>query len=269
MSHVPAERCLSIIELLADGARALALGDIAEQLAQPKSGVHRLLSTLVAHGWVEQEPQTGFYRLTMRMTILGQRFYTDTGIPDLCQPILDELASNTREYVRLGVVAASSLNWLAHAQGATGGLMYQPSQASGSVTLCATASGKAWLSTLDSSQAIAVAMKEDFGDPAALGPNAIRSMDLLMQEVAAAGQRGYGLAINEAEPGVCALAVAIRPAADAPAVGTVSVAGPSIRLTDAKLAELAPLVMESAQQLARIWPLRHRLGSDRLGTARP
>ena len=53
MAHVPAERCLGIIELLADGARAMPLGEIAERLDLPKSGAHRLLATLVELGWAE------------------------------------------------------------------------------------------------------------------------------------------------------------------------------------------------------------------------
>src|SRR6185312_14079242 len=89
MAHVPAERCLAILELLADGAREMPLGEIAERLALPKSGAHRLLATLVDLGWAEQDAGTGFYRLTMRLAVLGQRFYVASGVPDICQPILD------------------------------------------------------------------------------------------------------------------------------------------------------------------------------------
>src|SRR5438067_1437388 len=56
MAHLPAERCLAIIELLADGARDMPLGEIAERLALPKSGAHRLLATLVDIGWAEKDP---------------------------------------------------------------------------------------------------------------------------------------------------------------------------------------------------------------------
>ena len=71
MAHVPAERCLSIIELLADGAREMPLGEIAERLDLPKSGAHRLLATLVGLGWAEQDDDTSFYRLTMRLAVLA------------------------------------------------------------------------------------------------------------------------------------------------------------------------------------------------------
>src|SRR5690242_21812006 len=119
MAHVPAERCLAIIELLADGARAMALGDIAERLALPKSGAHRLLATLVDLGWAEKDPDTSFYRLTMRLAVLGQQFYVATGIPDICQPHLDRLAQSCHEFARLAVVDGHSLVWVAHAQGAS------------------------------------------------------------------------------------------------------------------------------------------------------
>ena len=59
----------------------MPLGEIAERLELPKSGAHRLLATLVDLGWAEKDPDTSFYRLTMRLAILGQRFYDATGIP--------------------------------------------------------------------------------------------------------------------------------------------------------------------------------------------
>src|SRR5262245_55882871 len=117
MSHVPAERCLAIIELLADGAASMPLGAISERLDLPKSGAHRLLATLVELGWVEQDTATGFYRLTMRLALLGQQFYVATGIPDICQPVLDRLARESREFARLAVVDGDSLVWVVHAQG--------------------------------------------------------------------------------------------------------------------------------------------------------
>src|SRR5438270_7362122 len=91
MAHLPAERCLAIIELLADGAPDMPLGEIALRLGLPKSGAHRLLATLVDIGWAEKDPSTNFYRLTMRLAILGQQYYVATGIPDICQPLLDRL----------------------------------------------------------------------------------------------------------------------------------------------------------------------------------
>ena len=258
MSHIPAERCLSIIELLAEDARDRALGDIAETLALPKSGAHRLLATLVEQGWVEQDPATSFYRLTMRLTILGQRFYVGTGIPDICQPLLDRLAHQCREFARLAVVDGHSLTWLAHAQGATVGLLYQPSLTTNTVPLFATASGKAWLTTLPVEHAIEHVRRNGFGDAHQYGPNAVRSLTALKRELELTARRGFGLAVNEAEPGVTAVAAAIRQAGAGPTLGTVSIAGPSVRMTEQRVHDIAPLVLQTASELAALWPLRPR-----------
>lgn len=260
MSHIPAERCLDIIELLADGAGNLPLGEIAERLGLPKSGAHRLLATLVNLGWAEKDPGTGFYRLTMRLAVLGQQFFVATGIPDICQPLLDRLASESREFARLAVVDGHSLTWVAHAQGATGGLVYQPSLLTSTVPLYATATGKAWLATLPVEQALKNALPNGFRDADQYGPNVVRSVDALMRELEATRRRGFGVAMNEAEPGVTAVAAAIRPATGGTALGTVSVAGPSARMTDARVRELGPLVIRSASDLAGLWPLRTRSG---------
>ncbi len=264
MSHVPAERCLNVLELLADGARSMALGEIAEHLGESKSGIHRLLTTLVNHGWAEQDAQTGLYRLTMRLTLLGQRFYADTGIPDLCQPLLDQLACEAQDYVRLAVATGNSLNWLADAQGARGGLIYNPPQASGTVPLHATASGKAWLATMDEEAALAIAMRQGFQANAESGPHIITTVEGLLAAIRQAALRGYGTAVNEAESGVSTVAVAIRTQPDGPGVGTVSVAGPSHRMTPERIEALAPVVKAYAVKLGEIWPLRQKRGVPRI-----
>jgi IclR family transcriptional regulator, acetate operon repressor len=256
MSHIPAERCLDIIELLADGATTLPLGEIAEQLKLPKSGAHRLLATLVELGWAEQNGDTGFYRLTMRLAILGQRFYVATGIPDICQPLLDLLAARSGEFARLAIVDGGTLTWLAHAQGATGGLLYQPLLGINTVPLHVTATGKAWLSSLPREVALQHVLKSGFKGK--FGPNAIGSIEKLMAELDSTAQRGFGLAVNEAEPGVTAVATVIRAEATGVALGTVSIAGPSVRMTAHRVEELGLLVIQAAAELASLWPLRPR-----------
>ncbi len=258
MAHVPAERCLGIIELLADGAREMPLGEIADRLVLPKSGAHRLLATLVELGWAEQDPGTGFYRLSMRLAVLGQRFYVASGVPDICQPLLDRFARDCREFARLAVVDGNSLVWIAHAQGATGGLLYQPADTTGTVPLYATASGKAWL---------AMMRNGGFDHADGYGPNVIRSIEALLRDLRTTARRGYGLALNEAEPGVTAIAAAVRSGRDGATVGTVSIAGPTARVPERRIRELAPLVMQCASELSNLWPLRPKTLANHVAKA--
>jgi len=155
------------------------------------------------------------------------------------------------------VVDGHSLVWVAHSQGASAGLMYQPSLTSNTVPLFATASGKAWLATLPSDHAMQIVMKNGgLKDADRYGPNVVRSVEALLRELKATARRGYGLAFSEAEFGVTAVAAAIRAGEDGPALGTVSIAGPGARITEKRVHELATLVLRSAAQLSSLWPLR-------------
>jgi DNA-binding IclR family transcriptional regulator len=263
MSHIPAERCLEIIELLAEDAASMPLSEISERLSLPKSGAHRMLATLVDLGWAEQDSETSYYRLTMRLAILGQRFYVATGLPDMCQPVLDKLARACGEFARLAVVDSQGLVWVAQAQGSLGGLLYQPSLNTNIVPLHRTAAGKAWLATLPTDAAMKRVLQFKFDDAGRYGPNAVQNIEAFMRELKATAKRGYGLAVNEAEPGVTAVALPIVPGEGMPAVGTVSIAGPSVRIPDARQLEIAQQVLAAAQELAKLWPTRIQHRSPR------
>ena len=120
------ERCFQLIEFLAEEPRAYRLGVISERLGLQKGAAHRLLAALCDMGWVEQEPETGFYRLTLRLAIMGQRVLLATRIPDLTRPILQKLAEESQELVRMAIVEGERLSWVTFVQGRRTGLIYQP-----------------------------------------------------------------------------------------------------------------------------------------------
>jgi len=246
--------CLAVLELLATKAQGMKFAQIVEQTGMPKGSAHLLLSTLSTHGWVEQDTSTGIYRLGLRLPVLGQRFLIGIGIPDICQPVLDRVARESGELARLAIVAGDGLTWVAQAQGARTGLIYQP-QMTARVALHVTATGKAWLATLPRDEAVKIILKAGFGNPAQFGPKAIRSLEALIGHLSLTQERGYGYVFEEAEIGIAAVAAAIRPGGGA-AVGTVSIAGPIIRMGDSRTPEVARLVHAAATDLATLWPLR-------------
>ncbi len=153
------------------------------------------------------------------------------------------------------VVDGDNLVWVAEAQGARHGLRYDGNFGR-RVNLSATATGKAWLATLPEDQAAAIVLNQGFGDPDEVGPSALRSVPSLLEELTSTRARGFGLAVNEGEPGISAVAAAIRVSENEPCVGTLSVAGPLIRMTPEAQTELAPVVVEVAQTLGGLWPVR-------------
>ncbi|RWC99748.1 MAG: IclR family transcriptional regulator [Mesorhizobium sp.] len=244
------ERCFAVIELLAKEASAMRLGEIAEKLDLQKSAAHRMLNLLSEIGWVEQEPVTGFYKLTLRLAILGQRFLSATHLTDVCLPVLEDLATESAELVRMAVVQGETLTWIAQVQGARNGLKYQPEMVA-RVRMYTTANGRAYLSTLSQTDAIRIAINDGAGE------QPIASVEEFMRELELARKRGWAISDEKAEPGVVAIAAPIT-LGGSQTVGTVSVAGPISRLTPDRHQKVASSVLSTAAKLGELWPLRQR-----------
>lgn len=250
------DRTLDILEFHAGSPEGYQLSETAARLNLAKGAAHRLLTQLVQRGYLEQDPINQRYRLTLRLVVLGFRHLTNTGLTDVCQPELDRMAEETGELVRLTVVDGDSLIWAAQAQGAKHGLRYDGNYGR-AVNLTATATGKCWLATLDDKRIAQIIKDQGFGDPEEVGPKALRDDDLVFDEINLTRKAGYGIAYEEGEPGMCALAAAIPGTApDAPYVGTVSVAAPTVRTPVEKLHSWAPGVVDLANRLSELWPIR-------------
>jgi DNA-binding IclR family transcriptional regulator len=128
----------------------------------------------------------------------------------------------------------------------------------GTLVLHATANGKAFLATLEDAAALALARRGGFGTVRPT-PRTLRDDAALLADLALVRARGYGLAEEEAELGVTAVAVAIT-GPEGAALGSVSVAGPSLRLPASLVPELAVALREAASVLASIWPARAMQG---------
>ena len=251
------ERCLEVVELLAVDPQWRRLSDIAAALELQKGPAHRLLAEMSTLGWVEQDSATERYRLSLKLALLGQQYLRGTGLIGIVQPVLDEVATRSAELVRLTVVQGEELHWFASSQGAPPGLMYQPSLL-GRPVLHTTANGKVWLSSMSDEAAIRLALHGGLGEPVAVGrlvgPRALTTVEGLMRELAAIRARGFALSVEEAEPGVKAIAIVVRGAQGRGIVGTMSVAGPLLRMRPERDAEFHVLLEQAAGTLGMVWP---------------
>jgi DNA-binding IclR family transcriptional regulator len=248
MSSSILDRCFIVAEVLSHHRKGLSLGEIAEQSAMPKSAAHRMLSALADAGYVVQLGNRD-YKLTLKLPAIGLRYLSNTSILQTCQPVLDALADETGELVRMALAEGEAMTWIAKAQGARSGLRVDPVMGQ-PVALHATATGKVWLASLSRESAMRIVFRDGFGTTAKDGPKVMQSVDALMAELDRTAARGYGLADEEAEPGISAIAVGIADSAGTRVLGTLSVAGPSVRLTEARRSELLPALQLAVRQFS-------------------
>lgn len=244
------ERTLGVLDALSGDARGLPLQTLAEQLAIPKSAAHRICHELIRLGYVRQDPLSGHYQLSTRLVAMGCRYLANSGAADIVQPILDRLAEDTGELVRLGIIEGSRQIWIAKAQGARSGLRYDPDMGR-EAPLYYTASGHAWLASMSDDEAIALVEAQGVGDPTHYGPNAPRSHAELIERLNQARTHGYSWQRENAAPGTSALAAVVPHPVDGHILGVLSIAGPSVRLTEPRIHQLAPLILRAAEELSQ------------------
>jgi IclR family transcriptional regulator, KDG regulon repressor len=98
---------LELLEVLGSSSRALSLTTLAAKTGRAKSSVHRALATLVNVGFVEQNPRTSLYRLTLKLWRIGMVALADLDIVRISQPHLDALMSAADETVHLSMLDPS------------------------------------------------------------------------------------------------------------------------------------------------------------------
>lgn len=249
MSNI--KRVMRILDILVDEPAGVRITDLAAALGVNKAIPHRLLAELVELGYATQDPRTERYRATFKLGSLGLRQLETAGIARWSQDELNALAAESKELVRLAIASGRSLRWVAKAQGANSSLIVDSAVAS-DVVLHATASGKAWLSTLPTEEVRAILAEHDLAKPT---PRTHTDVEVILAEIEEARRLGYAVTFEEMEIGINAIAAAIVPP-DLPGgrgVGTVSIAGPAARLTPEVLVGFAPSLKAAARSLAEHW----------------
>ena len=246
------ERALSLLESLTCDPRGLPMQTLAEQLDIPKSATHRMLGELMRLGYVRQNPENSRYHLSTKLVALGFRYLASSG-EDIVQPILDRLAQETGELVRLGVIDGERQTWIAKSQGARSGLRYDPDMGR-DAPLFYTASGHAWLASMSDAQALVLVEKQGIANREDFGPNAPASNAELLERLRIAREHGYAWVVESSAVGTSALAAVVRHPLAGHVVGVLSVAGPTARMPEERMHQLAPLLLGAVEELSGASP---------------
>lgn len=242
------DRTLRILETLAQAPEGVGLSGLAAELGLPRSACHRLLAELVRCGYVRQLREHGDYALTTKLPALGLSFLGGAGIVDIAQPIIDRLADGCGELVRLALVDGDRLTFVAKAQGARAGLRYDPDMGI-DVRLSCSAGGHAWLMTLSEERATELVARQGFGSPKEYGPKAPTTFKALEKILEEGRRRGFSMMVEMYAPGMSAMAAPVLRRGQE-TVGVITIAGPLVRLTPARMEALGEPLLDAARQLA-------------------
>ena len=231
-------RAFSLLEHLADGGGSLSLSELGARSRLPMPTIHRLMRSLVAQGYVRQEPSRR-YAIGPRMIRLGESATRMLG--SWAEPRLGALVDRFGETTNMAMRDGDAAVYVAQAPSPRSMRMF--TEVGRTVMLHCTGVGKAILSQ-ESDDEVTATLKRT-GMPART-EHTITTLKKMLEELEAVRERGYAVDDGEQELGVRCVAV---PIAGLPFRAAVSISGPSSRVTLDEVDVIAPVLQRAAEQL--------------------
>ncbi|GIH10535.1 IclR family transcriptional regulator [Rhizocola hellebori] len=194
------EKALSVLEALADHER---ITDLAETTGLPKSTVHRILQSLVGHGFATSDGNGGYLPGPRALTLSGKIMHR-LDPARLASPALNALRDRTGYTVHL---ALRNGDEAVYVEKLTGHKPYEmPSRIGQSLLLHSTAIGKAILAALSDEEVAAICRRT--GMPRR-SPHTMTSPTDLIAHLAEIRHHGYAIDDEEDVEGLRCIGAAV------------------------------------------------------------
>jgi len=227
------------------GDREIGVSELARRLGLGKSTTHRLLHTLTVEKLLEQDPETGTYRLALAMHELGASVQSAIDLHTAANPVIEQLRNITKETVQIAVLDGRHVVYVERRESP------QTIRLFGRVghrnDAHSTSTGKVLLAFLpdEDLDALMSGWRLPRKTPYTIGDQATLRAQLLQVRA-----RGWAENVNESEVGVASIAAPIRDARGV-VVAAISIAGPLQRMEGATLRRYSRPVTEAAAAISR------------------
>ena len=236
---------LDVLEQFHGTVDEVGVTELSKRLKLHKNNVFRLLATLEARGYIEQNKITENYRLGLRCLQLGQTFIHQMGLLLQSRSVLEDLSQTTKESAYVAIRKGSAIIPLDFVEPARtvrvvsflGTVLPSHCTAAGKVHLAFEAEGTPGQNLPE--------RLERYTD------RTIVDRDVLRDQMKIIGESGYAVEHGEFAEDVNAVAVPIRDYTRS-LVGTLAVVGPAHRLLDdAVNNDIAPVLLKAGAELSK------------------
>lgn len=240
-------RGLQVLRSFGAESPAQTLSEAAERVGLTRAGARRILLTLQALGYVEQEGRQ--FRLTPKVMELGFAYLSSQPWWHLAQPLMEELTQQTRESTSACVLDGDEIVYM----------LRVPAQKIMSINLgigsrlpahC-TSMGRVLLASLpedERTQRILSTRLE------ALTPKTTTDPDKLLRTLAQVRRQGWALVSEELELGLMSLAVPLRDRKGRVVAAINLSSRPQQRSATEMQRQLLPLLQRVAERLGSLLP---------------
>lgn len=238
------DRALEILMCFNRQTPELSMTQIAEQIGIHKSTIHRLLATLESKRFVQRNPETGTYRLGIRLLQMAYLTLEQNDLRQFAAPFMQRLEAQSQENIHLAILDDSDVVFVATIES------QQRVKLAASIgqrlPAFATASGKAILAFLPDKMVQRII---DRGMPK-LTPFTHATPDEFFKDLQQIREQGFAISEQELEGEINAVAAPIFDMDQQP-IASLAVVGPAYRLTHELLMGIGPGVVSAAREISQ------------------
>lgn len=232
-------RGLKIIDLLADAEDGLTAAQLIELLEIDKSGISRLMRTLVKYHFVDRDDERRRYYLGVHVHELGSRAGQHATLRDLAQPFLERLSTLSNENAHVAVL--SSFKALTIADQPSTEPLRVVSEVGRRMPLHCSAVGKCLVAF---SGAAMPTTYPSFTN------RTIKDEPTLRKEIEQIRREMFAFDDEELTLGVRGIAVPLRNR-EGRAIAAIGISGPTVRLTEAAIPKMVQLLHSASHAISK------------------
>ncbi|MFV0333510.1 MAG: IclR family transcriptional regulator [Tropicimonas sp.] len=243
-------RGLELLECIGRGTSTVKA--MTQELGLPRSTLTRMLSGLVAAGYLYHIPYKGYF-LGPRLVELGERGAEQRPLVSIARPVLEALSASVRDTVYLGLFSQEAVLYIDKLPSSRG--IDMQSQIGYRMPLASTALGKAMMMCLPEADwpdlyaisSVSTDERNPF-DRDRFPP--MRDFADLARDLREAKARGWSYDLEESEYGIRCVAAPVTDRGGRP-VGAVSVSGALSFMPDERMEQLGAEVRAAAERISR------------------
>lgn len=221
----------------------IGISSLAKRLGLAKSTVHRLSVTLTSEGLLEQNPETGRYRLGINLFVMGALVRRRLDVSNMAQPFLTVLRERTGETIHLAVLNETNIMYLYNLESREA-IRMRSYIGTLKPAFC-TCEGRA-IVAFGSNELINRVLLSNL-TPRTPGTQVDPAK--LLKIFAEVRKSGYAIDDEESEQGMRGIAAPLRDITGQ-VVASIGIGGPSQRLTLRKLRGLTPVLLSTAEAIS-------------------
>lgn len=239
------DRAFEILEALAVEKNGLGVTEIGNRVGLHKSTVHRLLTSMEYKGYIEQDTDTGMYRLGLKFVELCSLYLNSVELKTEAQPYLRNLSAQTTQPVHLATLVDGEAVYIDKVESYNNIRMY--SAIGKRVPVHCTAVGKVLLSRKEPTEIKRILESKEL---IVFTPHTITDPDMLLEEIIGTGQRGWAEDSEEHEIGIRCIAAPIYDYRSR-IIAAISTSGNKNIISSEKTEELSQYVVNAAKDISK------------------